>query len=138
MQNDLFESKDFYDCKCLKIDVVQRRRLDFLQIVVDQVIQCCHCLVGLVATVHFLVNHLRVAVVWLAHRNLPLAVQHNEVNGDRIQALLDNVANVDNRLGIANSDCMIFPAQHYHLHHHYKELKFKSKLRLVFSGKMSE
>lgn len=83
-----------------------------------------------------LANRLQVVLVLLVYRNLLLVVQRIVVHDDQILTLLGNVVNVDNRLGIANTDYMIFQVPHYHLHPHYKVLfdKFeekKSKIMII-------
>lgn len=113
---------DFYDCICLIVNAVQRHRLHFLRIVVhDPSVRRCHFLGR--ATVHFPVNHLLAAIVLLAHHNLQSVGQRIEGIVDRTQAWPGNVANVDNRLDIANNDYMIFLMEHCHLHHHCRELE---------------
>lgn len=71
----------FYDCVYLVVNVVQRHRLHFLQIVADPAnIHRCH-LCG-----RFLANHFLVVFVLLVHRSLQSVGQHIAMIVDQIQA----------------------------------------------------
>lgn len=84
--------------------------------------------------------HRLLVLVLLEYRNLLLEAQHILVIADRKLTSLDIFVNVDNLLGIANIDYMIYPMVHCHLRLHYTVLVIKTyvNVNVIFSFFTSE